>query len=198
VPPITRDFEGSVTIETLPDPTPPHGGVVIKVEATGLCLSDWHGWKGHDPDITLPHVPGHELAGVVQAIGKGVEHWKHGDRVTLPFVCGCGGCPHACRATSRSATISFSRDSPAGDRLPSMLPSATPTSTWCACLPPWISSPRPAWAAGSSPHLEPLHRPGPGRCRAMGGHFRLRRGRSVGDHDRRRPGCAGGRRGHHR
>jgi alcohol dehydrogenase len=64
-------FEGSVTIETLPDPTPPQGGVVIKVEATGLCLSDWHGWKGHDPDIRLPHVPGHELAGVVQAIGKG-------------------------------------------------------------------------------------------------------------------------------
>ena len=86
-------FGGPVTIRTLPDPDPPEGGVVIKVEATGLCLSDWHGWKGHDPDITLPHVPGHELAGVVQAIGKGVDHWKPGDRVTLPFVCGCGGCP---------------------------------------------------------------------------------------------------------
>ena len=42
----------------------PHG-VVIKVEATGLCRSDWHGWQGHDSDITeLPHVPGHEFAGV--------------------------------------------------------------------------------------------------------------------------------------
>ena len=86
-------FEGPVTIRTLPDPNPPEDGVVIKVEATGLCLSDWHGWKGHDPDIRLPHVPGHELAGVVQATGKGVDHWKPGDRVTLPFVCGCGGCP---------------------------------------------------------------------------------------------------------
>ncbi|WP_372681292.1 zinc-dependent alcohol dehydrogenase family protein [Desulfosarcina sp.] len=86
-------FEGPVTIENLPEPNPPEGGVVIKVEATGLCLSDWHGWKGHDPDIHLPHVPGHELAGVVQAIGKGVANWKPGDRVTLPFVCGCGGCP---------------------------------------------------------------------------------------------------------
>jgi alcohol dehydrogenase len=86
-------FEGSVTIENLTDPNPPEGGVVIKVEATGLCLSDWHGWKGHDPDISLPHVPGHELAGVVQATGKGVDRWKPGDRVTLPFVCGCGGCP---------------------------------------------------------------------------------------------------------
>ncbi len=86
-------FEGPVTIENLPDPNPPEGGVVIKVEATGLCLSDWHGWKGHDPDINLPHVPGHELAGVVQATGTGVDNWKIGDRVTLPFVCGCGGCP---------------------------------------------------------------------------------------------------------
>ena len=86
-------FEGSVTIKNLTDPNPPEGGVVIKVEATGLCLSDWHGWKGHDPDISLPHVPGHELAGVVQATGKGVDRWKPGDRVTLPFVCGCGGCP---------------------------------------------------------------------------------------------------------
>ena len=53
-------FEGPVTIRTLPDPNPPEDGVVIKVEATGLCLSDWHGWKGHDPDtvsythLTLP------------------------------------------------------------------------------------------------------------------------------------------------
>jgi len=88
-----EQFEGPVRVETLPDPEPPPGGVVIAVEATGLCLSDWHGWKGHDPDIVLPHVPGHELAGVVAAVGEGVANWNAGDRVTLPFVCGCGGCP---------------------------------------------------------------------------------------------------------
>ncbi|BBO70495.1 alcohol dehydrogenase [Desulfosarcina alkanivorans] len=88
-----EEFEGPVTVKILPDPTPPEDGVVIKVAATGLCLSDWHGWKGHDPDIILPHVPGHELAGVVEAVGKRVNNWKPGDRVTLPFVCGCGGCP---------------------------------------------------------------------------------------------------------
>jgi alcohol dehydrogenase len=48
---------------------------------------------GHDPDIRLPHVPGHELAGVVEAVGADVANWKPGDRVTLPFVCGCGACP---------------------------------------------------------------------------------------------------------
>lgn len=48
---------------------------------------------GHDPDIQLPHVPGHELAGIVEAVGPEVHGWKAGDRVTLPFVCGCGDCP---------------------------------------------------------------------------------------------------------
>jgi alcohol dehydrogenase len=67
--------------------------VVIEVKANGICRSDWHGWMGHDPDIHLPHVPGHELAGVIAAVGKNVERWKGGERVTLPFVCGCGSCP---------------------------------------------------------------------------------------------------------
>ena len=90
---IYREFAEPLAIRNLPDPIPSDGGVVIRVKATGLCRSDWHGWMGHDPDIRLPHVPGHEIAGVVEAIGKGVVRWKVGDRVTLPFVCGCGNCP---------------------------------------------------------------------------------------------------------
>lgn len=74
-------------------PSAPIGGVVIKVEATGLCRSDWHGWQGHDTDIvTLPHIPGHEFAGTVHAIGDDVVAVRVGDRVTVPFVCGCGRC----------------------------------------------------------------------------------------------------------
>jgi alcohol dehydrogenase len=79
-------------VQNVPDPTPSAEGVVIKVEATGLCRSDWHGWMGHDPDVVLPHVPGHELAGTVLATGKQVTRWKKGDRVTVPFVGGCGHC----------------------------------------------------------------------------------------------------------
>ena len=77
----------------LPAPEPPAGGAVIRVEATGLCRSDWHGWQGHDPDIAvLPHIPGHEFAGTVAAVGEGVRRVRVGDPVVVPFVCGCGAC----------------------------------------------------------------------------------------------------------
>lgn len=85
-------FGEAPTIQNVPSPEPTREGVVIKVEATGLCRSDWHGWMGHDPDIRLPHVPGHELAGTVAAAGRGVTRFKEGDRVTVPFVGGCGRC----------------------------------------------------------------------------------------------------------
>lgn len=75
----------------MPEPTAPADGVVVRVRATGLCRSDWHAWIGHD-DITTPHVPGHELAGVVDEVGADVRRWSVGDRVTVPFVCGCGRC----------------------------------------------------------------------------------------------------------
>ena len=79
-------------VREVPDPVAPGGGVVVRVQATGLCRSDWHGWAGHDDDIVFPHVPGHELAGVIAAVGSGVRRWTVGDRVTVPFVCGCGDC----------------------------------------------------------------------------------------------------------
>ena len=85
-------FQSVPVITALPDPTPSPLGVVVKVEATGVCRSDWHGWMGHDPDISLPHVPGHELAGVVAACGRDVKNWQVGDRVTVPFAAGCGRC----------------------------------------------------------------------------------------------------------
>ncbi len=86
------DFNGELFVRDLPQPVASQSGVLIKVKATGLCRSDWHGWVGHDTDIKLPHVPGHEFAGVVTEIGSGVERFQVGDRVTVPFVNGCGNC----------------------------------------------------------------------------------------------------------
>jgi D-arabinose 1-dehydrogenase-like Zn-dependent alcohol dehydrogenase len=87
------EFGGPAVVREVPDPVPAGHGAVIRVEATGLCRSDWHGWVGHDPGIALPHVPGHEFAGVVAAVGSDVTGWQPGDRVTVPFVCACGTCP---------------------------------------------------------------------------------------------------------
>ena len=87
------EFGAPPYVAEVPEPHAPAGGIVIAVRATGLCRSDWHGWQGHDSDIaTLPHMPGHEFAGVVAEIGSGVRGCAVGDRVTVPFVCACGAC----------------------------------------------------------------------------------------------------------
>jgi len=86
------EFGGRIEIHDVPDPAVPADGAVIRVEATGLCRSDWHGWMGHDPDIRLPHVPGHEFAGTMVAVGPKVRDWRPGARVTYPFIGACGTC----------------------------------------------------------------------------------------------------------
>lgn len=89
---IYDEFGGPISVQEVSDPAPTATGVVLEVKACGICRSDWHGWMGNDPDIRLPHVPGHELAGVIAAVGSEISNFKVGDRVTLPFVCGCGEC----------------------------------------------------------------------------------------------------------
>jgi alcohol dehydrogenase len=86
-------FGAPPRVAIVPDPVVPRDGVVVEVRASGLCRSDWHGWQGHDADIrTLPHIPGHEFAGVIAAVGPDARRWRAGDRVTTPFVLGCGTC----------------------------------------------------------------------------------------------------------
>ncbi len=85
-------FGARPAIEEVKDPIPSREGVVVKVLASGICRSDWHGWKGHDDDIQLPHVPGHELVGEIVETGKSIRKFKVGQRVTVPFVSGCGRC----------------------------------------------------------------------------------------------------------
>ncbi len=84
-------------VTDLPEPVAPPGGVVVRVEVTGLCRSDVHAWLGHDAGVRLPHVPGHELVGVIDQVGDGVASYAVGQRVTTPFVCACGRCPE-CRS----------------------------------------------------------------------------------------------------
>ena len=86
-------YGATPTVVDVADPDCPDDGAVIRVAATGVCRSDWHAWQGHDP-VPLPHVPGHELAGVVAAVGPRVTTRRVGERVTVPFVCGCGRCAY--------------------------------------------------------------------------------------------------------
>ncbi|SDQ06162.1 alcohol dehydrogenase [Microbacterium sp. cf332] len=93
-------IRGPLSVRDVPDPVAPDDGVVVSVRATGLCRSDWHAWAGHD-DILLPHTPGHEFSGVVAAVGPAVRRWRVGDRVTTPFVVGCGSCEWCLRGDAQ-------------------------------------------------------------------------------------------------
>jgi D-arabinose 1-dehydrogenase-like Zn-dependent alcohol dehydrogenase len=92
-----EEFHGPLRVVDAPEPELPPHGAVIEVRAAGLCRSDHHGWVGIDPDITPPQIPGHEWAGVVVAVGGAVTRWRGGERVTAPFVCGCGTCQWCAR-----------------------------------------------------------------------------------------------------
>jgi alcohol dehydrogenase len=95
---VYEGFGEPITVAEVKDPRPAPDGAVIRVEATGLCRSDWHGWLGHDPDIArFPHVPGHEFAGTVEAVGSDVRRVRPGDRVTVSFICACGTCTECVR-----------------------------------------------------------------------------------------------------
>ncbi|WP_087510170.1 alcohol dehydrogenase catalytic domain-containing protein [Cellulomonas iranensis] len=94
---VVDEFGVLPQVRDVPDPVCPPDGVVVRVAATGVCRSDWHAWQGHDDDVRLPHVPGHELAGTVVEVGPDVRGWRTGDVVTVPFVMACGACA-TCRA----------------------------------------------------------------------------------------------------
>lgn len=85
-------FGATPVLVEVPDPVCPPRGAVISVHATGVCRSDWHAWQGHDDSVQLPHIPGHEFAGVVEQVGEEVSRFAPGDRVTAPFILACGRC----------------------------------------------------------------------------------------------------------
>lgn len=89
---LITEYRKPLVIADVEDPRPVPGGVVLRVEASGICKSDWHAWMGHEDLPGLPHVPGHEMVGVVETVGSGVSTWRVGDRVVVPFSIGCGEC----------------------------------------------------------------------------------------------------------
>ena len=106
---------GPLELVERPVPEPGTGGVRVKVQACGICHSDSITVEGHMP-VQYPRVPGHELVGVIDAVGAGVpERWKAGQRVGVGWhAWHCGTCDNcrrgdffACRAGPKVTGISF-------------------------------------------------------------------------------------------
>lgn len=93
---VMEAFGEPLVIRDVADPKAPDDGVVIRVGANGICRTDWHYWQGHW-SLSLPHVLGHELTGVIETVGPRVGTWKPGQRVIVPAVLGCSACP-SCRS----------------------------------------------------------------------------------------------------
>jgi L-iditol 2-dehydrogenase len=84
--------EGNVSLIDVPEPEVIPGHVLVEVEAAGVCGTDLHIYHGEYPTIP-PVIMGHEVAGVVAAVGEGVSACQPGDRVTSePFFSVCGAC----------------------------------------------------------------------------------------------------------
>src|SRR5262245_66473562 len=88
-----------LVVRDMPDPQCPPNGAVIRVEANGICRTDWHLWTGDwswvGVALQTPWVMGHEFCGVVEETGPEVTRWNKGDRVLVAFrQCEgtCAGC----------------------------------------------------------------------------------------------------------
>jgi D-arabinose 1-dehydrogenase-like Zn-dependent alcohol dehydrogenase len=91
---VMEAYREPLVVREVPDPKPGPGGAVVRVEANGICRSDWHGWAGDWPTFfDLPHVLGHEMCGVVEEVGAEVRNVTPGMRVIVPFSSGDGTCP---------------------------------------------------------------------------------------------------------
>ena len=79
---VLREFGKPLTIEEKAVPEPGPGEVLVKVKASGLCVSDLHIQDGLIGTVRLPYTPGHEMAGEIAAVGPGVTRVKIGGHIT--------------------------------------------------------------------------------------------------------------------
>jgi alcohol dehydrogenase len=117
---ILREYGEPLAVRDVPAPEPGPDEAVIRVEACGVCRSDWHAWMGHgewaDDRVPRGQVLGHEPAGEVVAVGRSVDRFKPGDRVVVPFSLGDGTCPYCRRGAGNvcddGRALGFEPDAP--------------------------------------------------------------------------------------
>jgi threonine dehydrogenase-like Zn-dependent dehydrogenase len=105
---------GNLRYETVPDPSPEQNQVVVKVHACSICGSDVHAFHGKHPRLTFPRILGHEFAGEIVALGRGVNDFRVGQRVCCDVDLTCGECG-PCKAgrgniCERLRTMGFDTD----------------------------------------------------------------------------------------
>ncbi len=93
---VMEEIGKPMMVKDWPEPKCPSDGAIVRVEASGICRSDWHLWQGDWAWIgfkpRLPAILGHEFAGVIEEVGKDVKTVKPGTRVVVPLAQGCGVC----------------------------------------------------------------------------------------------------------
>lgn len=129
-----RGNGGGLAIETVADPSPAEGQVVIRVGRCGICSSDLHMTEGHDHAMHSGGVLGHEFGGEIVALGKGVEGVGIGDRVSVVPVLSCGQCG-PCRSGAPFACEMGSRTIGVGETWGGYAEYVTAMGRWCVPLP---------------------------------------------------------------
>lgn len=110
------DAPGSVSLRPATIPTPAPHEVLLRVRTVGFCGSDLNTFRGANPLVSYPRVPGHEIAATVEAIGSGVpsDTLREGQRVTVVPYTACGRCPSCRRGRANACrdnqTLGVQRD----------------------------------------------------------------------------------------
>ncbi|TWI58175.1 zinc-dependent alcohol dehydrogenase family protein [Halalkalibacter nanhaiisediminis] len=93
---VLTELQKPLKVLNMPEPTLAPDGVIVRVEANGICRSDWHAWMGDfgwlGINLELPFVMGHEFCGIIEEVGSEVKKFKKGERVIVPFSQGDGTC----------------------------------------------------------------------------------------------------------
>lgn len=95
---LMRPSAGVLVSQERPEPVPGKGRILVRVRACGVCRTDLHVVDGELPNPQIPIVPGHEIVGIIERVGEGVDELAPGDRVGIPWLgCACGTCEY-CRS----------------------------------------------------------------------------------------------------